>query len=131
MLVSSIGSFNFPVLTGDTLRHLASVEYFFLTHHSFCHLPKKCFYFGQEHLELAFIIGVSHGSPDKSKHVILICIDCQPLEYLTLVLCFFKLKDVMEDGKIFNLNMKVATQFEDSFPISCVISLCVKSSRLY
>lgn len=100
MLVSSIGSFNFPVLTGDTLRHLASVEYFFLTHHSFCHLPKKCFYFGQEHLELAFIIGVSHGSPDKSKHVILICIDCQPLEYLTLVLCFFKLKDVMEDGKI-------------------------------
>lgn len=111
MLVSSIGSFNFPVLTGDTLRHLASVEYFFLTHHSFCHLPKKCFYFGQEHLELDFIIGVGHGPPVKSKYVILISIDWQPLECLILVLCCFKLKGVMENGKILYLNEKLATKF--------------------
>lgn len=131
MLVFSIGSFNFPVLTGDTLRHLASVEYFFLTHHSFCHLPKKCFYFSQEHLELDFIIGVSHGPPDKSHHIILISIDCQLLECLILVLYYFKLKDVVEDGKTLCLNMKLATKFEDCFPIHSAISLRVKPSRLY
>lgn len=84
------------------------------------------FHFGEEHLELDFIMGIGHGPSDKSQHVTLISVDCQPLECLILVLCCFKPKGIIEDGEILYPNMKLATKFEGSSSIPGTVSLCVK-----
>lgn len=71
-------------------------------------------------------MGIGHGPSDKSEHVILISIDCQPLECFNSGAMLFKPKGIMGDGEILYQSMKLVTKFEGSSSTPSTISLCVK-----